>query len=308
MLFKILSNLNLCVKVGCSETTFTNVAADGSTTDNSSAPCLHSCLISDRRIMTANIAKKLCGKIAVVTASTDGIGFAIAKRLAVEGAKVVVSSRKETNVAKAVTSLQNSGLPDVSGVVCHVAKAEDRHRLFQEALTKFGGIDILVSNAAVNPTVGTISDCSEEAWDKIFDVNVKSAFLLTKEVIPFLRKRGGGSIVYVSSIGGLSPFKVLSAYSVSKTALLGLTKAAAQDVALENIRVNCLAPGIVKTNFSKALYETESAHETAVSMIPMGRLAQPDEMGGIVAFLCSDDASYITGETFVVAGGMQSRL
>lgn len=136
---------------------------------------------------------------------------------------------------------------------------------------------------------------AEKCSNELSFVKPPVKMILRLEADPFLK--------YVSS-----DFQVLSAYSVSKTALLGLTKAAAQDVALENIRVNCLAPGIVKTNFSKALYETESAHKTAVSMIPMGRLAQPDEMGGIVAFLCSDDASYITGETFVVAGGMQSRL
>jgi len=250
---------------------------------------------------------RLKGKTAVVTASTDGIGFAIAKRLGAEGASVVVSSRKEKNVNEAVKKLKDLGY-SVAGTVCHVAKSEDRKTLLKTAIDNFGGIDILVSNAAVNPTVGPVLDCSEEAWDKIFDVNLKSAFMLSKEVLPHLKKRNGGCIIYISSIAGFHPLNMLGAYSVSKTALLGLTKAAAVDLAADNIRVNCLAPGIVETRFSSALHETETAKEAALSMIPMRRLAQPDEMAAVVAFLSSDDASYITGETFIAAGGMASRL
>ncbi|XP_046396518.1 dehydrogenase/reductase SDR family member 4 [Ischnura elegans] len=255
----------------------------------------------------ATASPRLKGKVAVVTASTDGIGFAIAKRLADEGASVVVSSRKEKNVQEAVKKLSQEGL-SVDGVVCHVSKAEDRARLFNKAVDKFGGIDILVSNAAVNPTTGPVLEIDESSWDKIFDVNVKAAYLLSKEALPFIRKRGGGSIIYVSSIAGFQPFNLLGAYSVSKTALFGLTKAASQDLAPENIRVNCIAPGVVKTKFSSALHESEDAREIALRNIPMNRLAMPHEMGGVAAFLCSDDASYITGETIVVSGGMPSRL
>ncbi|KAG8236435.1 hypothetical protein J437_LFUL016962 [Ladona fulva] len=241
-------------------------------------------------------APKLKGKVIVVTASTDGIGLAIAKRVANDGANVVVSSRKEKNVQEAVQKLKSEGL-SAEGVVCHVAKAEDRARLLNKAVETFGGIDVLVSNAATNPAVGPVLDCEESVWDKIFEINVKAAFLLSKEVLPYLRKRGGGSIIYVSSIAGFQPFNLLGAYSVSKTALLGLTKAASQDLASENIRVNCIAPGIVKTRFS-----------SAVSTDNISELAVPEEIGGIASFLCSDDASYITGETIVVSGGMASRL
>lgn len=218
-----------------------------------------------------------------------------------------MSSRKDQNVQKAVSELQKEGL-QVHGVKCHVGNAEDRQNLFAEALKKYGGIDILVSNAAVNPEVGAVLDCSEQAWDKIFDINVKCSFLLAKEAVPHLRNRGGGSIVFVSSIAGFQPFALLGAYSVSKTALFGLTKAASQDLATENIRVNCVAPGVIQTKFSSALHESETANEAAISMIPMRRLGQPNEIGGLVAFLVSDDASYITGETVVASGGMASRL
>lgn len=250
---------------------------------------------------------RLQGKVAVVTASTDGIGYAVAKRLGAEGANVVISSRKSKNVEAAVKKLKDCGY-NVTGTVCHVAKAEDREKLLKEALDKFGGIDILVSNAAANPAVGPVLECPEDVWDKIFEVNVKSAFMLSKEVLPHLKKRGKGSIIYISSIAGYQPLDLLGAYSVSKTALLGLTKAAALDLAGDNIRVNCVAPGIVQTKFSSALYENETAREMTLSAIPMRRLAQPDDIAGVVAFLCSDDASYITGETVIVSGGMQSRL
>uniref|UniRef100_A0A336LXI2 CSON003504 protein n=1 Tax=Culicoides sonorensis TaxID=179676 RepID=A0A336LXI2_CULSO len=254
------------------------------------------------------ISNRLAGKTAVISASTDGIGFAIAQRLGQEGANVVISSRKEQNVTAALNKLKDMGLTQVHGVKCHVGSPEDRTNLIQEAVKKFGGIDILVSNAAVNPEVGSVLECSEKAWDKIFEINVKAAFLLAKEVVPYLRERKGGNIVFVSSIAGYQPFSLLGAYSVSKTALFGLTKAASQDLAQENIRVNCVAPGIVKTKFSSALYETPEAEEAALSIIPMKRFATSEEISGTVAFLVSDDASYVTGETIVAAGGMPSRL
>ncbi|XP_055530611.1 dehydrogenase/reductase SDR family member 4 [Wyeomyia smithii] len=266
-----------------------------------------SATIMNSRNLCSKASSRLQGKVAVVTASTDGIGYAIAERLGQEGAKVVVSSRKEQNVAKAVDKLSKAGL-DVAGIKCHVANAADRKALFEKAVQKYGGIDILVSNAAVNPEVGAVLDASEAAWDKIFEVNVKCSFLLAKEALPYIRQRKGGSIVFVSSIAGFQPFSLLGAYSVSKTALFGLTKAASQDLASENIRVNCVAPGIVKTRFSAALHESEGAQEAALSTIPMKRFAEPKEIAGVCAFLVSNDASYITGETIIASGGMPSRL
>jgi len=251
---------------------------------------------------------RLASKVAIITASTDGIGYAIAERLASEGASVVISSRKEANVKSAVELLKAKGLGNIAGIVCHVAKKDDRQRLYKEAVDKFGGIDILVSNAAANPVAGQVLDCPEEAWDKIFETNVKSAFMLSKEVVPFMQKRGSGSIIYISSIAGLVPFEMLGAYSVSKTALLGLTKAVSQQLASDNIRVNCIAPGIIKTKFSEPLHMSETALEISKSLVALNRLGEVHEVAGTAAFLCSDDASYITGETIVVSGGMKSRL
>ncbi|KAG5677160.1 hypothetical protein PVAND_006941 [Polypedilum vanderplanki] len=258
--------------------------------------------------MSNNFGKRLDGRVCIVTASTDGIGFAIAKRLGLEGGKVIVSSRKQKNVDDAIQELKKEGVNEVIGTTCHVAISEDRKKLFNLAIEKYGKIDVLVSNAAVNPEVGCVTDTSEKAWDKIFDVNVKSAYLLAKEVKPYLQQNKGGSIVFVSSIGGYSPFDLLGAYSVSKTALFGLTKALAVELVHDNIRVNCIAPGVIETKFSSALYESESAKEETLSRIPMKRMGKADEIGSVCAFLCSDDASYMTGETIAAAGGMLSRL
>ncbi|CAK1556269.1 unnamed protein product [Leptosia nina] len=236
-------------------------------------------------------SSRLKGKVAIVTASTDGIGFAIAKRLGDEGASVIISSRKEENVKKATENLRKNGI-QAEGV----------------AKTKFGGLDILVSNAAVNPSVAATLETEENAWDKIFEINVKCSWLLAKEAYPELIKRGGGSIVFISSIAGYQPMEPLGVYSVSKTALLGLTKAISSEVARENIRVNCVAPGIVATKFASAITSSEVGKEKSLSTVPMNRFGKPDEIAGAVAYLVSDDAAYTTGETIVVAGGSHSRL
>ncbi|CAK1586166.1 unnamed protein product [Parnassius mnemosyne] len=250
---------------------------------------------------------RLKGKVAIVTASSEGIGLAIAKRLGDEGASIIISSRKEANVKKATESLRGEGI-NVEGIVCHVSDADQRKKLFDTAKSKFGGFDILVSNAAVNPAVSPVLETDEAVWDKIFDVNVKSAWLLAKEAYPELIKRGGGSIVFVSSIAAYQPMEPLGPYSISKTTLLGLTKAIAYEVVRDNIRVNCVAPGIVATKFSSAITSSEAAKEKSLSIVPMKRLGKPEEIASAVAFLVSDDASYMTGETLVVAGGTYAHL
>ncbi|OXU18815.1 hypothetical protein TSAR_002136 [Trichomalopsis sarcophagae] len=251
--------------------------------------------------------RRLEGKVAIVTASTQGIGFSVARRLAQEGAKVVISSRREANVNSALAQLKAEGL-EVSGVICHVGKEEDRHKLLNETISKYGGLDILVPNAAVNPAIGSVMECSESVWDKIFEINVKSTFLLMKESLPYLRKSKSPSIVIMSSISGYQPFSLLGVYSITKTTLLSLNKTVAEELASEGIRVNAIAPGVIKTKFAKALYESEEANEATLSTIPMQRLGEPDEVAAVAAFLASDDASYITGETIVAGGGMKSRL
>ncbi|OWF48176.1 Dehydrogenase/reductase SDR family member 4 [Mizuhopecten yessoensis] len=257
--------------------------------------------------MASTATQKLSGKVAIVTASTDGIGYAIAERLGQDGAKVMVSSRKQKNVDAAIEKLRAKNL-DVYGTVCHVGKKEDRASLIQQTLDQYGGIDIVVSNAAVNPFFGQMLDCSEDQWDKIFDLNVKSTFMLIKETAPHLQNRGGGSIVVVSSIAAFNPISMLGPYSVSKTALLGLIKALVPQLAAMNIRINGLAPGIIDTSFSQALTSNKEIAKPILSMVPLNRFGQPPECAGIVSFLSSEDASYITGETVMVTGGIPARL
>ncbi|CAH1780413.1 unnamed protein product [Owenia fusiformis] len=249
----------------------------------------------------------LSGKVAVITAGSTGIGFAIARRLAQDGAHVVISSRNQKHVDDAVKALKEEGLR-ASGIVCHVGKAEDRLKLINETVRTLGGLDILVSNAAVNPTFGPVLQTTETVWDKIFDVNLKGTFFLIKEAAPHIENRGGGSVILVSSQGGYIPSEFLAAYSVSKTAMLGLTKALVPQLSQMNIRVNAIAPGVIKTNFSGALWKDPSVSDEIAARIPMKRLGVPDECAGAVSFLVSSDASYITGETIVMNGGSQSRL
>ncbi|KAJ6653071.1 hypothetical protein lerEdw1_010157 [Lerista edwardsae] len=254
----------------------------------------------------------LADKVALVTASTEGIGFAIARRLAQDGAHVVLSSRKQANVDRAVAELRGQSL-SVSGLVCHVGKAEDRQRLIDAALERHGGIDILVSNAAVNPFFWQHPGCHRGCLGKgegleILDINVKASALLVNLVVPHMRKRGGGSIVLVASIAAYSPFPGLGPYNVSKTALIGLGQNLAPELAPDNIRVNCLAPGLIRTKFSSALWEDKGSADNLMEAMRIRRLGEPSDCSGIVSFLCSPDADYITGETVVVAGGARSRL
>ncbi|XP_032964745.1 dehydrogenase/reductase SDR family member 2, mitochondrial-like [Rhinolophus ferrumequinum] len=247
----------------------------------------------------------LAEKVAVITGSTKGIGLAIARRLAQDGAHVVVSSRKQQNVDQAVAALQGEGL-SVTGTVCHVEKAEDREQLVATALEHSGGVDFLVCNAAVNPLVGSIMGTSEQVWDKILSVNVKSPALLLSQLLPHMEKRGG-AVILVSSISAYIPHVALGAYNVSKTALLGLTRTLALELAPRGIRVNCLVPGIIETDFSKVLYKNEPLWNKLRENHQLHRIGQPEDCAGLVSFLCSPDASYITGENIVVAG-FSSRL
>ncbi|XP_010766866.1 dehydrogenase/reductase SDR family member 4 [Notothenia coriiceps] len=266
--------------------------------------CLRTNPVSCQRNMSQS---SLAGKIAIVTASTDGIGLAAAQALGKRGAHVVVSSRRQANVDKAVALLQSQSIT-VTGTTCNVGKEEDREKLVQLTLDQCGGIDILVSNAAVNPFFGNIMDSTEGVWDKILSVNVTSAFLMTKLVVPHMTKRGGGNVVFVSSVAGYQPMQALGPYSVSKTALLGLTRALAPELAQSNIRVNCVAPGVIKTKFSSALTGSEDIMDEFKKHMSIKRVGEPEEIGGVIAFLCSEDASYITGETITVTGGIGCRL
>ncbi|KAL2630230.1 hypothetical protein R1flu_014916 [Riccia fluitans] len=251
------------------------------------------------------IPRRLEGKVAVITASTQGIGYGIAERLGLEGASVVISSRKQKNVDGAVEQLKAKGI-DATGMACHVNNAEQRKNLIKSTVDKYGRIDILVSNAAANPTMDPIARMSEANLDKLWDTNVKAGILIAQESVPHMNK--GSSIVFISSITGYHPLgDGLQMYAVTKTALLGLTKALAAELAPE-IRVNCVCPGIVPTHFGDFLVRDEEVKREMENKTLVGRLGTTGDMGAAVAYLVSEDASYVTGENLVVAGGMSSRL
>ncbi|CAN6162559.1 unnamed protein product [Urochloa humidicola] len=248
--------------------------------------------------------RRLEGKVAVVTASTQGIGLAIAERLGLEGAAVVISSRKQKNVNEALEGLKAKGITAV-GAVCHVSDAQQRKSLIDTAVKNFGHIDILVSNAAANPTVDGILDMKEAVLDKLWDINIKASILLLQDAAPHLRK--GSSVIIISSIAGYNPEKGLTMYGVTKTALFGLTKALAGEMG-PNTRVNCIAPGFVPTRFASFLTRDETIRKELIDRTTLKRLGSVEDMAAAAAFLASDDASFITAETIVVAGGTQSRL
>eukprot|EP00039_Didymoeca_costata_P021930 m.3266 g.3266 ORF g.3266 m.3266 type:complete len:263 (+) comp2722_c0_seq1:83-871(+) len=251
------------------------------------------------QMSTSHHCKRMQGKVAIVTASTLGIGKAIAIRLAQEGAKVVLSSRKENNVSATEKELRDLGL-EVTGIVCHVGNEGDRSKLVTETLNRYGKIDYLVSNAAVQPSMGLTLETPETAYDKIFDINLKSHWQLVAACRDHMNY--GGAVVFISSTGAYSPTAPLGLYGVSKTAMLGLSKAVARELGPKNIRVNCVAPGLVRTKFSKALWSGGNA-DSLIQQTFLGRVGDPVDISGVVAFLLSDDASWISGETIVVNGG-----
>ncbi|GMR48302.1 hypothetical protein PMAYCL1PPCAC_18497, partial [Pristionchus mayeri] len=259
--------------------------------------------------MAAAVARAvpLTDRVAIVTASTKGIGFAIAKRLGLDGASVVVSSRKSKNVDEAVKALRMEGI-EAAGIPCHVGIKDDRKKLIDFTMERYGKLNILVSNAAVNPHYGDILTISDSQWDKMIQLNVRSALQLTQEAVPHLESTGMASVVFVSSVAAYHPIPGLGAYSVMKAALIGVNKALSQSLAHRGIRVNAIAPGIIQTDFSRSLYENEDARARLLESIPLRRLGEAEECADTVSFLVSDDSSYMTGETVSVNGGMHTRL
>ena len=245
---------------------------------------------------------RLDGKVAIVTGSSKGIGLEIAKGLASFGAKVVISSRKQDAVNAVAENLRDEGL-DVTGIACHVGEEEQINNLIDKTLQVYGTIDILINNAATNPVFGPISDADGSVFDKIMNVNVKAPFLLSNRVYPTMSKKGGGSIINISSVEGLKPSFGLGMYSVSKSALIMLTQNMAKEWGPDGIRVNALCPGLIKTKFSAALWQNEAILNQVTGQLPSGRMAMPEEMAGLALFLASDASSYCTGGVYTADGG-----
>ena len=244
----------------------------------------------------------LSGKIALVTGASRGIGQAIAELLAQQGAHVIVSSRKQEGCQTVADSIVAAG-HSAEAHACHIGDMAQIQTIIQHIRDTHGRLDILVNNAATNPYFGHILDTPMEAFDKTIDVNMRGYFYMSVAAGKLMREQGGGAIVNTASINGLRPGAMQGIYSITKAAVISMTKSFALECAPHNIRVNALLPGLTKTKFAGALFN-EGIYEEVVKQIPMKRHAEPQEMAGTVLYLVSDAASYVTGETVVVDGGM----
>ncbi|SDI47550.1 glucose 1-dehydrogenase [Desulfosporosinus hippei] len=242
------------------------------------------------------------GKVALVTGGSRGIGKAIALTLADAGADVVVSSRKLEDLKLVANEIRGMGRRALA-VTAHGRESEDIRNLVETIKNEFGRIDILVNNAATNPAMGPIVDMEERMYDQIMDTNLKGYTLLSQLAAKSMISQGGGAIVNIASILGVTPGYGLGLYSISKAAIIMLTKSMAKELGEHNIRVNGIAPGYVQTTFSKALWSNEAMMKEKLKDIPLKRIAQPEEVGRTVLFLVSEASAYVTGQTIIMDGG-----
>ncbi len=245
----------------------------------------------------------LTDQVAVITGSSRGIGRSIAETMASLGAKVVVSSRKPEPCEEVAAAIRKKG-GEAIVIPCNISRKPEVEALVSGTLKAFGKIDILVCNAAVNPVFGPLTKLSDEAFDKIMGANVKSNLWLCNLVIPGMAARGGGAVVIISSIGGMRGSEMLGAYAISKSADFALARCLAVEWGPKNVRVNCVAPGLVKTDFARALWEDEARVAQRNERTPLRRIGMPDEIGPVAAFLASRGASFITGQILVADGGV----
>jgi NAD(P)-dependent dehydrogenase (short-subunit alcohol dehydrogenase family) len=246
----------------------------------------------------------LSGKVALVTGSTKGIGEAIVHRMAEHGAKVVVSSRKADACEKVAGDINAARGSEVAiPVPCNINYKEQIQNLVDKTREKWGRIDVLVCNAALNPYYGPQMEIPDDAFDKIMGANVKSNHWLCQMVLPEMKERKDGSIVIVSSIGGLRGSPVIGAYCISKAADFQLARNIAVEYGPYNIRANCIAPGLVKTDFARALWENPDTLKRSTAGAPLRRIGEPDEIAGAAVFLASKAGSFMTGQSIVIDGG-----
>ncbi|VTU19086.1 SDR family NAD(P)-dependent oxidoreductase [Variovorax sp. RA8] len=244
----------------------------------------------------------LKGKTAIVTGSSRGIGRAIAIAYARAGARVVVTSRKLDACNAVVEQLRGEGL-EAMAIACNISGKEQVAALVDQTEKAYGPVDVLVCNAAVNPYYGPMSGITDEAFSKVMDVNIRSNLWLVNRVAPGMAERGGGSIVIISSIAGLTGSRVLGAYAISKAADMQLARNLALEWGKQGVRTNCIAPGLIKTDFAKALWDNPQTLAAALASSPLNAIGDPEDIAGAALLLGSDAGRFITGTTIVIDGG-----
>jgi dehydrogenase/reductase SDR family protein 4 len=252
--------------------------------------------------MTIKEQFNLEGKVAIITGSSKGIGKAIAKGLAENGAQVVISSRSQEACDVVVAELKKEGLSAI-GIACHIGKDDQRKQLISKTIAAFGRIDILVNNAATNPVYSPIEEIDPVIFDKIMEINVKAPWALSNLVLPHLQANKNGSIINIASVEALTPGYGLGVYSTSKAAILMLTKNQAKEWGTYGIKVNAICPGLIKTKFSAALWQNEKMLHKLEKSIPSGRMGKPEEMVGLACLLASNAGNYMTGGVYTADGG-----
>ena len=245
----------------------------------------------------------LQNKIAIVTGASKGIGASIAHGFARAGAAVVVSSRRQDAVDAVAEEIRGTG-GNAIGVSAHMGEPAQIQHLVDATIARFGAVDILVNNAAINPTFGLVVDADMGVFQKMLDVNVKGYLLAIQKCAPLMRQRGGGSIINLASTAGLQPAPGLGLYSITKSVVIMMTRLLAKELGPDKIRVNAIAPGVIKTKFSQVLWNTPEIYERTASSAALRRIGMPDELIGTALYLASDASSFTTGETIVVDGGV----
>ncbi len=245
----------------------------------------------------------LHGKIAIVTGGSRGIGEAIAHAYAQAGAKIVVASRKLDGLAAVAEAIQQAG-GDATPIAAHMGDAEAVRLLVQQTVQMYGGVDIVVNNAATNPHFGPLLTSEESMWDKTLDVNLRGYFRLIREAVPQMIERGGGKIINLASVAGLTALPGMALYGISKAAVIMLTRSLGVELAPHNIQINAIAPGFVKTKFSQAIWANEQLNDVVVNTTPAKRIAGVEELTGMALYLASAASNFTTGQTFVIDGGL----
>ena len=248
------------------------------------------------------VSFSLKDKVALITGASRGIGEAVSLTLAQYGAHCILVSRK-IDALKAVEEKIRAQGGKADSIACHMGEIKQIEAMIGEVKSRFGKLNVLVNNAATNPQFGMLVAAKESEWDKIMEVNLKGPFFLIQKAVPLMEASGGGSIINVASINGISPAPTQGFYSISKAGVIMMTKAYARELAPKKIRVNALLPGLTRTKFAGALFEDEAIYNRAISITPMARAAEPEEMAGSVLYLASDASSYTTGACIICDGG-----